>query len=68
MCVVVGSDTVHESRNQEKDGLYLQHLSCWGYGYRVASNAENLMKPLDKLFVSLTHLSNQNKLTRVNKI
>ena len=32
VCVVVGSDTVHESMNQEKDGLYLQHLSCWGYG------------------------------------
>ena len=32
VCVVVGSYTVHESMNQEKDGLYLQHLSCWGYG------------------------------------
>ena len=54
--------------DQEKDELYLQHLSCQGYGCRVASKAENLIKPLDKLYLSPTHLSNQHKLTRVNKI
>lgn len=48
--------------------LRLEYLSRWGYGYRGASNIANLINSFDKLYVFRSHLSNQNKLTRANKI